>query len=84
MSQATKDARKEEPSTPEDTKHENHFQTAQHGADRSGRADTKDANAPQKPVSAYFTFITVTDDERKVRANPLRTDPTENTPLIYS
>ena len=64
MSQATKDARKEEPSvpthipTPEDTKRWNSFQTAQHSSDEPGRTDTKGANAPQKPVSAYFTFIT--------------------------
>ena len=76
----------------------------------------KDANAAQKPVSAYFLFLqrvrsdpetvkevfgnetdmtkqsilaaakwhSMTDDERKVRVNPLRTDPTGNPPLVYS
>lgn len=43
--------------TPEDIKRENVFRTAQRKAGKSRKGNLRDPNAPKKPLSAYFMFL---------------------------
>ncbi|KAL1739161.1 EXP1-like protein [Schizophyllum fasciatum] len=50
--------------TPDDIKRENAFRTAQRKAGKSRKGNLRDPNAPKKPLSAYFMFLS------HIRSNP--------------